>query len=64
MIFMMFLVVARMFLSREMRSRTQMQRIVSFNNKIKQRRTKTTPKGKNKQAGIRLEHSLHETLTT
>ncbi len=34
-----------------MRSRTQMQRIVSFNNKIKQRRTKTTPKGKNKQAG-------------
>ncbi len=39
------------FLSREMRSRTQMQRIVSFNNKIKQRRTKTTPKGKNRQAG-------------
>ncbi len=28
-----------------------------FNNKIKQRRTKTTPKGKNKQAGRRLEHS-------
>ncbi len=27
------------------------------NNKIKQRRTKTTPKGKNKQAGRRLEHS-------
>ncbi len=26
-------------------------------NKIKQRRTKTTPKGKNKQAGRRLEHS-------
>ncbi len=24
---------------------------VIFNNKIKQRRTKTTPKGKNKQAG-------------
>ncbi len=37
--------------SRKMRSRTQMQRIVYFNNKIKQRRTKTTPKGKNKQAG-------------
>ncbi len=57
-----------LFLSRKMRSRTQMQRIVSFNNKIKQRRTKTTPKGKNKQAGrqagIRLEHSQHETLTT
>ncbi len=31
--------------------------IVIFNNKIKQRRTKTTPKGKNKQAGRRLEHS-------
>ncbi len=30
---------------------------VIFNNKIKQRRTKTTPKGKNKQAGRRLEHS-------
>ncbi len=42
-------------LSREMRSRTQMQRIVSFNNKIKQRRTKTTPKGKNKQAGRQAE---------
>ncbi len=28
-----------------------------FNNKIKQRRTKTTPKGKNKQAGRRLGHS-------
>ncbi len=27
------------------------------NNNIKQRRTKTTPKGKNKQAGRRLEHS-------
>ncbi len=38
-----------------MRSRTQMQRIVSFNNKIKQRRTKTTPKGKNKQAGRQAE---------
>ncbi len=38
---------------------------VIFNNKIKQRRTKTTPKGKNKQAGRRLEHSQtfnsHET---
>ncbi len=33
-----------------------------FNNKIKQRRTKTTPKGKNKQAGRRLEHS--QTLNT
>ncbi len=34
-----------------MRSRTQMQRLSGFfNNKIKQR-TKTTPKGKNKQAG-------------
>ncbi len=41
-----------------------MQRIVSFNNKIKQRRTKTTPKGKNKQAGRRLEHSQHETHVT
>ncbi len=30
---------------------------VIFNNKIKQRRTKTTLKGKNKQAGRRLEHS-------
>ncbi len=30
---------------------------VIFNNKIKQRRTKTTPKGKNMQAGRRLEHS-------
>ncbi len=30
---------------------------VIFNNKIKPRRTKTTPKGKNKQAGRRLEHS-------
>ncbi len=38
---------------------------VIFYNKIKQRRTKTTPKGKNKQAGRRLEHSQtfnsHET---
>ncbi len=34
-----------------------MQRNGSFNNNIKQRRTKTTPKGKNKQAGRRLEHS-------
>ncbi len=34
-----------------------MQRLSGFfNNKIKQR-TKTTPKGKNKQAGRRLEHS-------
>ncbi len=31
--------------------------IVIFNNKTKQRTTKTTPKGKNKQAGRRLEHS-------
>ncbi len=31
--------------------------IVIFNNKTKQRRTKTTPKGKNKQAGRRLGHS-------
>ncbi len=34
-----------------------------FNNKIKQR-TETTPKGKNKQAGRRLEHSQHETHMT
>ncbi len=41
-----------------------MQRMVSFNSKIKQRRTKTTPKGKkSRQAGIKLEHSQHETLT-
>ncbi len=33
------------------------ERIVIFNNKTKQRTTKTTPKGKNKQAGRRLEHS-------
>ncbi len=54
------------FMSREMRSRTQMQRIVSFNNKIKQRRTKTTPKGKNKQASRQAEDwntVKHETLT-
>ncbi len=51
-------------LSREMRSRTQMQRLSGFfNNKVKQR-TKTTPKGKNKQAGRRLEHSQHETHMT
>ncbi len=38
-------------LSQEMRSRTQMQILSGFfNNKVKQR-TKTTPKGKNKQAG-------------
>ncbi len=44
-------------MSQEMRSRTQMQRLSGFfNNKIKQR-TKTTPKGKNKQAYRRLEHS-------
>ncbi len=43
--------------TKEMGSRTQMQRNGSFNNNIKQRRTKTTPKGKNKQAGRRLEHS-------
>ncbi len=43
-----------------------MQRIVSFNNKIKQRRTKTTPKGKNKQASRQAEDwntVKHETLT-
>ncbi len=56
-------------LSQEMRSRTQMQRLSGFfNNKIKQR-TKTTPKGKNKQAGRqtdrRLEHSqMWNTHTT
>ncbi len=55
-------------LSREMRSRTQVQRTSGFfNNKTKQR-TKTTPKGKNKQAGRRLEHSqtwnTHTTLDT
>ncbi len=50
--------------SQEMRSRTQMQRLSGFfNNKVKQR-TKTTPKGKNKQAGRRLEHSQHETHMT
>ncbi len=32
-----------------------MQEIVFFYNKIKQRRTKTTPKGKNKQAGRKAE---------
>ncbi len=41
---------------------------VLFNNKIKQRRTKTSPKGKNKQAGRRLGHSqtwnTHTTLDT
>ncbi len=51
-------------LSQKMRSRTQNAEKVIFNNKIKQR-TKTTPKGKNKQAGRRLEHSQtfnsHET---
>ncbi len=48
-----------------MRSRTQMQRIVSFNNKIKQRRTKTTPKGKNKQAEdwSTVKHLTHMTWT-
>ncbi len=49
-------------LSREMRSRTQMQRkirvlIIKWNKWT----TKTTPKGENKQAGRRLEHSQHET---
>ncbi len=40
-----------LFVTREMRSRTQMQRLSGFfNNKIKER-TKTTPKVKNKQAG-------------
>ncbi len=44
-------------LSEEMRSRTQVQRKSGFfNNKTKQR-TKTTPKGKKKQAGRRLEHT-------
>ncbi len=39
-------------LSREMRSRTQMQRYqVSLITKLNKRTTKTTPKGKNKQAG-------------
>ncbi len=56
-----FLAEFTIFVSQEMRSRTQMQRLSGFfNNKIKHR-TKTTPKGKNKQAGRqtdrRLEHS-------
>ncbi len=42
-------------MSQGLRSRTQMQRLSGFfNNKIKQR-TKTTPKGKNKQAGRQTE---------
>ncbi len=53
-------------LSDEMRSRTQMQRLSGFfNNKVKQR-TKTTPKGKNKQAGRQAEDwstVKHEILT-
>ncbi len=44
-------------LSREMRSRTQMQRNLGFLITKLNKRTKTTPKGKNKQAGRRLEHS-------
>ncbi len=49
-----------------MRSRTQMQRFSGFNIiKWNKWTTKTTPKGKNKQAGRRLEHSQtfnsHET---
>ncbi len=43
--------------SREMRSRTQMQRNLGFLITKLNKRTKTTPKGKNKQAGRRLEHS-------
>ncbi len=43
-------------LSREMRSRTQMQRYqVSLITKLNKRTTKTTPKGKNKQAGRQAE---------
>ncbi len=46
-----------------MKARTQPQENVYFNNKIKQRATKTTPKGENRQAGRELLHSQHNTHT-
>ncbi len=41
----------------EMKARTQMQEEGLFNNEIKQREAKTTPKGKNRQA----ENCVHTT---
>ncbi len=50
-------------LTGEMKARTQPQEKVYFNNKIKQRPTKTTPKGENRQADRELLHSQHNTHT-
>ncbi len=47
-------------------TRDEVEENVIFNNKIKQRRTKTTPKGKNKQAEdwSTVKHETHMTLDT
>ncbi len=54
-------------LTGEMKAGTQTQENVSFNNKIKQRAAKTTPKGEKqtgRQAGRELLHSQHNTHMT